>query len=201
MAVMAVVVAVVAVVYTCVARVCVRGGFKCGGFKCGGCNVHGLSEAHCSIALVCVLVLLLINIISVWRGTKLCVGNASVAVKYKGAPLKRGTVYTWTVTTAAAGCGSRTSAMATFITECAWDNEARWIGAGDNRSTFNLLRTVVHAPPRSQLSRIVGYVTAQNSWAGMLMNYKLWVNGKLASVGPGEFSEPTRYPAGILANS
>lgn len=32
MAVMAVVVAVVAVVYTCVARVCVRGGFKCGGF-------------------------------------------------------------------------------------------------------------------------------------------------------------------------
>ena len=35
------------------------------------------------------------------------------------------------------------------------------------------------------MSRVVGYVTAQNSWSGMLMNYKLYVGGKLASVGPG----------------
>ena len=182
---------VLAVVYTC-ARARVTG------LNVGDVTYRAYTTARCSIALVCVLALLLTNDCnSVWHGcggSTLCVGNASVAVKYKGAPLKRGTVYAWTVTTASAGCGSRTSTMATFITECAWDNKATWIGAGNNRSTFNLLRTVVHAPPRSQLSRVVGYVTAQNSWAGMLMNYKLWINGKLASVGPGQWSYEYSLP-------
>jgi hypothetical protein len=116
-------------------------------------------------------------------------GNTSVAVKYTGPPLKRGAVYQWTVSTESAGCStsgsSSLSETAVFITECEWDKKAQWIGVGKNTSTFNILRKVVDAPPRSQVARIVGYITAQNSWSGMLMNYKLYINGKLVSVGPG----------------
>ena len=112
--------------------------------------------------------------------------NTSVGVPYNGSLLQRGSSYHWTVeVTTSGGCTSPPSAQALFITECAWDKSARWIGAGRNTSTFNLLRKVVEAPARPKVARIVGYISAQNSWSGMLMNYKLWINGKLVSVGPG----------------
>ena len=119
-------------------------------------------------------------------------GNSSIAVRYGGPPLAAGKAYRWrvtTITTTGGGVGATTSepsAEALFITACDWQaSPAGWIGLGNESSTFNLVRRVVHAPARSQVQRAIAFVSAQNSWGGMLMNYKLWVNGALASVGPG----------------
>lgn len=114
-------------------------------------------------------------------------GNSSIAVRYGGPTLAAGTAYRWRVTTTTTGgCTSEPSAEALFITACDWKtSSAGWIGLGNKTSTFNLARRVVIAPRHSEVQRAVAFVSAQNSWSGMLMNYKLWVNGVLASVGPG----------------
>ena len=119
--------------------------------------------------------------------------NSSVAVKYGGRALAAGTAYHWSVRTTTS-CSSGPSAFSTrglFITALRaadWNTSASWIGLGEKSSTFNLVRRVVEVPPKVQ--RALAFVTAQNSWGGMLMNYKLWVNGKLASVGPGRGEAP-----------
>jgi hypothetical protein len=114
-------------------------------------------------------------------------GSSSTAVRYGGTPLTAGTAYRWRVTTATiGGCVSEPSPEALIITACDWAaSRASWIGLGNASSTFNLVRRVVQAPPRAQVQRAIAFVSAQNSWGGMLMNYKLYVNGELASVGPG----------------
>ena len=55
-----------------------------------------------------------------------------------------------------------------------------------------VLTEMPQSPPDDPRSwaRVLAFVGAQNSWGGMLMNYKLWVNGKLASVGPGRGEAP-----------
>ena len=123
-----------------------------------------------------------------WDSGKVA-GNVSVGVKYSGPPLTAGAAYQWTVTTTQSGCTSAASAPATFITALsAFHPDAKWIGAGVSNATFNLVRRVVKAPAGSK--RVIGYVTAQNSDPTMLMNYKLYVNGVLASTGPGRGEAP-----------
>lgn len=122
--------------------------------------------------------------------------NSSVAVRYGGPALAAGAAYRWTVqtTTSCSPAASGTvSAEGTFITALGaedWDASASWIGLGKNESTFNLVRRVVHVPPSAEIQRVVAFVSAQNSWSGMLMNYKLWVDGTLVSVGPGRGEAP-----------
>lgn len=119
--------------------------------------------------------------------------NSSVAVPYAGPPLDDGAVYRWRVTTSTSGgCGlSRPSVEALLITALRnWHASASWIGLGNRSSTFNLVRRVVHVLPKAQMGRAVAFITAQNSWGGMLMNYKLWVGDKLVSVGPGRGEAP-----------
>lgn len=117
--------------------------------------------------------------------------NRSVAVRYGGAPLAAGAAFRWRVSVASTtsnggGCSSRPSSEGLFITAFDWDSSpAAWIGLGNSSSTFNLVRREVRAPPAGQVQRAIAFVTAQNSWGGMEMNYRLYVNGHLASVGPG----------------
>ena len=126
----------------------------------------------------------------VWDSGKVA-GNASVAVKYGGPALKGGAAYHWTVKTWAGSCASEPSAPALFITALgAFRPGAKWIGAGVSNATFNLARRVVQAPAAAKVRRAIGYITAQNSDPTMLMNYKLYINGNLASTGPGRGEAP-----------
>ena len=127
---------------------------------------------------------------TIWDSGKVA-SNASVAVKYGGPSLDGGMAYEWTVKTwTTSGCASESSAPALFITAlAAFHPDARWIGAGTDNATFNLVRRVVKAPT-TKPRRVVGYITAQNSDPTMLMNYKLYINGALASVGPGRGEAP-----------
>jgi hypothetical protein len=118
--------------------------------------------------------------------------NRSVAVRYRGTPLAAGTAYRWWVSVASTTsngrgcCSCEPFIEGLFITAFDWESSpAGWIGLGNSSSTFNLVRCVVRAPPGEQLQRAIAFVSAQNSWGGMEMNYRLYVNGQLASVGPG----------------
>ena len=134
---------------------------------------------------------------SVWSSGAVA-GNSSVNVKYGGPALEPSTAYQFTVATKSASCASAPSAKALFITAAKFAPSAKWIGAGNANATFNLLRRVVQAPAPASVQRVVGYITAQNSDPTMLMNYKLWVDGKLASTGPGRGEAPVMGGDGVF---
>ena len=126
----------------------------------------------------------------VWDSGKV-MSNSSFNVKYGGPALVGGAAYIWTVKTMSGSCTSAASAPATFITALgSFHPDAKWIGAGVSNATFNLARRVVTAPPKSSVRRVIGFITAQNSLPTMLMNYKLYINGVLASAGPGRGEAP-----------
>jgi hypothetical protein len=120
----------------------------------------------------------------VWASGKRA-SNASVAVNYGGPALQGGRAYSWTVQSWSGACASEASAPAEFITALtAFAPAATWVGAGKPESTFNLVRRVVRAPACNGC-KVLGFITAQNSDPTMLLNYKLYVGGVLASAGPG----------------
>jgi hypothetical protein len=134
---------------------------------------------------------------SVWSSGAVA-GNSSINVKYGGPTLEPGTAYQVSVTTKSASCTSDPSAKALFITAPKFEPTAKWIGAGVSNATFNLLRRVVQAPAAASVQRVIGYITAQNSDPTMLMNYKLYVNGVLASTGPGRGEAPIMGGDGVF---
>ena len=134
---------------------------------------------------------------SVWSSGAVA-GNSSVNVKYGGPALQAGAAYQFSVTTKSESCTSAPSAKALFVTAAKFAPTARWIGAGVSNATFNLLRRVVQAPAASTVQRVIGYITAQNSDPTMLMNYKLYVDGKLASTGPGRGEAPVMGGDGVF---
>ena len=123
--------------------------------------------------------------------------NASVAVPYGGPALDPGAAYEWTVQTwSGSSCASAASARATFVTALdAFRPSAKWIGVGEPDATFNLVRRVVAAPAGAR--RVLGFITAQNTDACMLFNYKLFINGTLASAGPGRGEAPVAGGDGV----
>jgi hypothetical protein len=134
---------------------------------------------------------------SVWSSGAVA-GNSSVNVKYSGLDLEPGTAYEFTVSTKSTACSSPPSARGLFITAAKFAPTAKWIGAGVSNATFNILRRVVQAPAPTTVQRVIGYITAQNSDPTMLMNYKLYVDGKLASAGPGRGEAPILGGDGVF---
>jgi len=148
-----------------------------------------------------------------WDSGKVA-SNQSVAVRESGPhrttdKLAPGTGATWTVKTWIGSCESAESAPATFITAISksegFGKGATYIGAAGKKSVFTYLRTAFVAPPAAQVTRAIAFVTATNECGGahhrlsstfgqcndgMTMHYKLYVQGQLASAGPGRGEAP-----------
>ena len=135
----------------------------------------------------------------VWDSGKVH-GNASLNVLYGGPGLEGGAAYHAAVHVWRGGCNTASPAFSTpvlFVTALhgsGFGKNASFIGAGVNSSTFTIARRVVAAPAAAGVRRVLGFVTAQNTNACMLFNYRLYINGSLASAGPGRGEAP-------LANS
>lgn len=123
----------------------------------------------------------------IWNSGKVA-GNDSTYVMYSGPALNASTRYHWTVTTwtqnsgSGAPCQSAPSAPASFITALfdGWSASAQFLTL--KGSTFAYFRKEVSVPVGVVNAAI--FITAELE-EPLLCNYKLFINGALADLGPG----------------
>jgi alpha-L-rhamnosidase len=122
---------------------------------------------------------------TVWDSSKVSSGQ-STRVGYTGPQLARGERYTWSVTTWASDSEqSSPSDPAEFVTSSDFNN-ASFITTA-SQSTYGYFRKVVDKP--FEIASAIAYVTAISN-DETLCAYKLYINGKLTSVGPGRPEAP-----------
>jgi len=130
----------------------------------------------------------------VWDSGKVA-GNDSTYVAYAGPALAPTTRYAWTAATWTADCASPASAPASFVT-------APWSGfaAGAQfltvaSATFGYFRKEVSVP--AGVTSAVAFVAALVD-EPLLSGYKLYVDDKLANIGPGRGEAPVYGGDGLF---
>jgi hypothetical protein len=122
-------------------------------------------------------------------------GNDSTYVAYAGPALAAATRYAWTVSTWTADCASPASAPAAFVT-------APWAGfaAGAQfltvpSATFGYFRTEISVP--AGVLSAVAFVAALVD-EPLLSGYKVYVDDRLANIGPGRGEAPVYGGDGVF---